>query len=102
MTQPTLDTILDLLHEHRRRATYGAVAKVVNKSPTFLMAGRLRDPRHSWVVNRRTGMPTGYEPEQIHPEISGNPEVIQTAEELSEWLRDPAQNEKPMESGAPT
>ena len=88
MAEPTLDSILDLLNQHQRRVTYGAVARVLNKQPTFLMAGRGRDRRHSWVVNSRTGLPTGYEPDQMHPELMANPDVIQTSEALQEWLRE--------------
>jgi hypothetical protein len=86
MPEHTLDSILDLLNLHRQRATYGAVARIVNRPPTFLMSGRTRDQRHSWVVNHRTGMPTGYEPEQIHPQLQETSEVIQTGDELSKWL----------------
>lgn len=88
MPAPTLDTILDVLNTHHRRATYGAVAKVVNKPPTFLMAGRTRDQRHSWIVNQRSGRPTGYEPDQIHPELEANPAIIQTGDELQEFLNE--------------
>lgn len=88
MAEPTLDSILDLLNQHRRRVTYGAVAKVLNKPPTFLMAGRGRDRRHSWIVNSRTGLPTGYEPDQMHPELMADPDVIHTSEALQEWLRE--------------
>ena len=86
MAEPTLDSIIELLNQHHRRVTYGAVAKVVNKPPTFLMAGRGRDRRHSWIVNSRTGLPTGYEPDQLHPDLMENPEVIQTSEALQSWL----------------
>ena len=88
MPEHTLDSILDLLNIHRRRATYGAVAKLVNRPPTFLMAGRTRDQRHSWVVNHRTGKPTGYEPDQIHPDLDANAAVIQTGDELERWLEE--------------
>lgn len=86
MTEHTLDSILDLLNLHHRRATYGAVAKLVNRPPTFLMAGRTRDQRHSWVVNHRTGLPTGYEPEQIHPGLHDFQEILQTGDDLEKWL----------------
>ena len=86
MPEHTLDSILDLLNLHRQRATYGAVAKIVNRPPTFLMSGRTRDQRHSWVVNHRTGLPTGYEPDQIHPQLGETAEVIQTGDDLSRWL----------------
>lgn len=86
MPEHTLDSILDLLNLHRQRATYGAVAKLVNRPPTFLMSGRTRDQRHSWVVNHRSGLPTGYEPEQIHPQLQENAQVLQTGDDLASFL----------------
>ena len=50
------------------------------------MKGRDRDQRHSWVVNMRNGQPTGYSPEQIHPDLSTHADVLSTKEELSRWL----------------
>lgn len=86
MANEKLDQILDALNAHRQRATYGAVAAVIGAAPRTLMSGRDRDQRHSWVVSRKTGQPTGYEPDQIHPELQLVPHVIEAREELDKWL----------------
>ena len=82
----TLDQILDALDANHQRATYGAVAAVLGKSPRTLMQGRDRDTRHSWVVRRHTGAPTGYDPRLLHPELRERSEILQTKEELHAWL----------------
>ena len=86
MSEHTFDTILDALARGRQRATYSAVAAVVNGAPRTLMQGRPRDARHSWVVSVRTGVPTGYDPGQLDPELEANPQVLQTGAALREWL----------------
>lgn len=83
----SLDRILDLLHQHHQRATYGAVAALLGKSPRALMQGRPRDWRHSWVVNRDTGLPSEYPALKIHPRISQCPEIIDSEADLENWLR---------------
>jgi hypothetical protein len=50
------------------------------------MQGRERDQRHSWVVSRRSGEPTGYSPEQIHPNLHEKPEIFATKSELARYL----------------
>ena len=86
MNQLTMDTILDALDRGHQRATYGAVAALLGKSPRTLMTGRDRDQRHSWVVSRKSGEPTGYAPDQVHPDLRERPEVFETKEELGRWL----------------
>ena len=86
MNQLTMDTILDALERGQQRATYGAVAALLGKSPRTLMTGRDRDQRHSWVVSRKSGEPTGYAPDQVHPDLRERPEVFETKEELGRWL----------------
>lgn len=81
-----LDLILDQLDRHRQRATYGAVAALTGRPATFLMAGRPRDWRHSWVVNQRTSTPTGYDTPEIHPDLHASSHVISSAQELADWL----------------
>jgi hypothetical protein len=85
----TLDDILDQLNAYHQRATYGAVAGVVNSSPRSLMSGRDRDQRSSWVVSRESGEPTGYSEEQKHPALTERERVLSSPEELRVWLRDP-------------
>jgi hypothetical protein len=34
----------------------------------------------------RNGQPTGYSPEQVHPDLCAHADVLNTKEELSRWL----------------
>ncbi|MDQ2664848.1 MAG: hypothetical protein M3Z05_02455 [Gemmatimonadota bacterium] len=86
MATEKLDQILDALNARHQRATYGAVAAVIGAAPRTLMSGRDRDQRHSWVVSRKTGQPTGYEPEQVHGALETVPHVIDSREALEQWL----------------
>lgn len=86
MSDHTFDSILDALAQRRQRATYSAVAALVNGAPRTLMAGRPRDPRHSWIVSVRTGIPTGYSQEQLDPDLETNPAILQTGAALRDWL----------------
>ena len=86
MTDDRMDQILDALDGACQRATYGAVAAVLESAPRTLMKGRERDQRHSWVVSRKTGEPTGYEPEQLHRELKRSERIIESREELELWL----------------
>ena len=86
MNELTMDTILDALDNGHQRATYGAVAALLGKSPRTLMTGCERDRCHSWVVSRRNGEPTGYAPEQVHPSLRERADVFETKEELGRWL----------------
>jgi hypothetical protein len=82
----SLDEIVDLLDQHGQRATYGAVAAVVGHSPRSLLKGRERGRRFSWIVNRETGLPTGYPDDQIDPRLKESGPVIATDAELRQWL----------------
>jgi len=86
MTDMTLDAILDTLENSRQRATYGAVASLLGKTPRTLMRGRERAQHHSWIVNRNNGKPTGYDEELLHPELAVNEHVIDSRDELEAWL----------------
>ena len=86
MANETLDQILDALNAQRQRATYGAVAAVIGAAPRTLMSGRDRDQRHSWVVSRKTGQPSGYESDQLHPDLLAVAHVIESRDELQAWL----------------
>ena len=86
----TLDSILDQLNAYHQRATYGAVAGVVDSSPRSLMTGRDRDPHSSWIVSRETGQPTGYAEEKKHSALTERERILSSPEELRVWLRDPS------------
>jgi hypothetical protein len=51
-----------------------------------LLKGRDRAPRFSWIVNRTTGLPTGYPAEQIDPRVPESGAVLSSDAELREWL----------------
>lgn len=82
----SLDQIVDLLDQHGQRATYGAVASLVGHSPRSLLKGRDRGRRFSWIVNRETGLPTGYQEEQIDPRLRASGPVITSDADLRTWL----------------
>ena len=82
----SLDQIVDLLDQHGQRATYGAVASLVGHSPRSLLKGRDRSRRFSWIVNRETGLPTGYQEEQIDPRLRTSGQVITSDGDLRTWL----------------
>ena len=86
MSNERMDQIIDALDRERQRATYSAVAALLGKAPRTLMAGRERDQRHSWIVSRRTGLPTGYEPAQMHPELLASERILESREELEHFL----------------
>jgi hypothetical protein len=85
----TLDQILDLLQRHHQRATYGAVGGLLGKVPRAVMQGCRRDWRHSWVVNKETGLPTEYPAGKIHPAIGERREILESEADLKVWLEKP-------------
>ena len=82
----SLDRIVDLLDQHGQRATYGAVARLVGHSPRSLLKGRDRGRRYSWIVNRETGLPSGYAEDQIDPRLPASGPVLVNHDELQAWL----------------
>lgn len=86
----TLEQILDLLDRFHQRATYGAVAELISRPTHYLMNGRPRDPRHSWIVDQDTWLPTGYFKDQIHRDIISRERVFSAAKDLDSWLRAPS------------
>lgn len=86
MTAHSFESIVDALASRQQRATYSAVAGVLETAPRGLMLGRPRDVRHSWIVSKQTGQPTGYAPDQIDPALATRPEVLKSAEALRAWL----------------
>jgi hypothetical protein len=86
MTTPSLDTILATLHHHHQRATYSAVAAVLDQAPRTLMRGKPRAQSNCWIVSKTTGRPTGYADADLHPQLMSNETVLTTREELAAWL----------------
>lgn len=90
MSERIFDHLLDTLQQHRQRATEGAVAEFVGRAAHELLIGRPRDARHSFIVNRVTFLPSGFRREEWHPELRAKPIVLQTLEQLDDWLRNPS------------
>ena len=84
-----LDAILDQLQHFEQRATYGAVADVIGGIAQGVMQGRPKTPRHSWVVSKATGLPTGYREHEVAPTLRRRSQVIATGRELRAWLAAP-------------
>jgi len=82
----SLDEIVDRLDQHAQRATYGAVAGLLGQSPRGLLRDHERGRKYTWIVNRNTGLPTGYPDDQVDPRVRDSGPVIATDGELREWL----------------
>ena len=89
VAEHTIDSILEQLDAFHQRATYGAIAALVNTSPRSLMSGRERDARSSWIVSRNTGQPTGYGDDQKDPNLAERERILSTPDELRRWLENP-------------
>jgi hypothetical protein len=81
-----LDGVLIALDRHCQRATYAAVGGVVELPAQSVMQGQRKAPISSWVVSKKTHLPTGYSAAERHPKLTSNPDVIQTCDELRQWL----------------
>jgi hypothetical protein len=86
VTTYDLDGILAALNSHQQRATYGAVAALVGRTPRLLMHGRAREQGNSWIVSKTTGRPTGYVDADVHPQLAAHETILNTREELADWL----------------
>jgi len=79
--------IVTLLNTHHQRATYGAVGDVVGLPAQSV--GQLLGPRNhlnSWVVNARTGLPTGYRKTEMHSALLENDPLLANGEDLLAWI----------------
>ena len=85
---PDIEQIVSFLERHRIRATYGAVGQAAGL-PARSIGQHLGDkcPSASWVVSAKTGLPTGYTPAQLHPELLANREVISSGEALTRRMK---------------
>lgn len=81
-----LEGVLMALNQRLQRATYAAVGGVVGLPAQSVMQGRQKAAMSSWVVSKKTHLPTGYAAGECHPKLTSNPHVIQTADELRAWL----------------
>ena len=82
-----IEDILDCLNKKKTRCTYGAVGGLLGVIARSV-GRRLGDkrPKASWVVNKKTGLPTGYRPEEMHPDLEKKEKIITSADELREFL----------------
>src|ERR1044072_4513915 len=87
VSQLDLDQVIAALNQHQQRATYSAVASLLDQSPRLLMHSRPRERTNSWIVSKATGRPTGYHDTDLHPQLTANATVIETRDELASWLR---------------
>ncbi len=89
MMRRSVHSIVEILDQFHQRATYGAVAALADKPAQSVMQGLPRDTRHCWVVNKRTGEPTDYDPQQKHSALREKLEILATEERLAAWLDNP-------------
>jgi len=85
---PKLAEIVAFLNRSHLRATYGAVAEILGVAPRSM--GTRLGPRHieaSWIVNAETGLPTGYSPSEIHPDLTTSSPLIRTGDDLRERMQ---------------
>lgn len=82
----SLKHTLETLHRHHQRATYGALAEVIGRTPQTVLQGCPRNWLHSWVVNQQTGEPTAYPSALIHPALREHPQILRTGAALAAWL----------------
>lgn len=89
MPSYNLKVVLDALERHHQRATYGAVAELVGKTPRTVMQGLPKNWRHSFVVNQDTGEPSEYNDLQKHRALRERTTILSSATVLAAWLANP-------------
>ena len=82
-----IEAILATLNRLKIRATYGAVGEALG-IPAIAVGARLGVKRKeaSWVVSKKTGMPSGYAPTQTHSELYSKKTIISSGQELRSLL----------------
>ena len=79
--------VLACLEAGKTRCTYDAMAGLLGIPPEDV--GRIlgaRRPTASWVVSPATGLPIGYRQNEIHPELSRNSRIMESPEELKQFI----------------
>ncbi len=82
-----IDAILSCLNTRKIRCTYSAVAEYLKIEPKEV--GQIlgeRRPEASWIVGRRTGLPTGYSNTQRHPGLYQSDKILNDGNELESLL----------------
>jgi hypothetical protein len=87
---PALEEILRFLNQEQVRATYAAVAKVLGVPPRSMGAALgHRRAEASWVVDAKKGLPTDYSPDECHPALLSQADIIVNGRSLelrmSKW-----------------
>jgi hypothetical protein len=83
-----VERIAELLERYQQRATYGAVAGVVNLPARSLMQGHPQNPRNSWIVSAKTHAPSGYPPSKVAPALAMSPHaVLDSSVLLAKWMQ---------------
>ncbi len=81
--------VLACLERKKMRCTDGAVAGLLGIQPHDL--GRILGPKRpasSWVVSASTHRPAGYGQDEMHPDLFRNERVIETPEDLKQFIYD--------------
>lgn len=81
--------VLACLERKKMRCTDSAVAGLLGIQPADL--GRILGPKRpasSWVVSSSTLRPAGYNPTETHPDLFHNQQVIDSAEDLKQFIYD--------------
>ncbi len=89
--------LLDCLNSMKKRCTYDAAGAVIGVPAMGVgqQLGEIR-PEASWIVSQETGLPLGYEKEQMHPDLLLNDEIVEDVETLRALL---AEYEQLRQSG---
>ena len=81
--------VLACLEMRKTRCTYGAVASLLGiKSQDVDRILGPRRPSASWVVSSSTHRPNGFLDSEIHPDLFRNARVIDSAEDLKQFIYD--------------
>lgn len=81
--------IVEKLYRYRQRATYRAVGDLRN-ADAWMVRGWFKGREaydNSFIVERKTGEPSDYPADKIHPALKSRLEVLETGEALLEWLQ---------------
>jgi len=98
----TIDQILTALNKRRVRATYGAVGQVLGISARNV-GNRLgqRRPEASWVVNAKTGKPSGYLPNECHKDLFSNTTILRTGAQVQALFAESSKGQRRSLEDAP-
>ncbi|MCY4191189.1 MAG: hypothetical protein OXD42_07700 [Rhodospirillaceae bacterium] len=87
MNEKLVREILDYCNDRKIRVTYGAVGGMLKVHP-FSVGKYLgkRKPETSWIVNKKTGKPIGYQKKQMYEKLFEYSKVSCDAPELQKEL----------------